>query len=852
MKKNISINLQGMIFHIEEDGYEVLRTYLDSIKIYFSGYAGHQDIIADIESRMAEIFYANLTPTKQVITLEDVQALIKKMGSVNDFAQHDQDEDEMEAPKMTGNTSSDSYSSGSGSAYSGAATNSGPKRLFRDGNRKVIAGVASGIAAYMNTEPIWVRLILVFLLLIAPATAGISAGFITLLYILCWVALPVSFDTPVGTSAYSTSATTSRKLFRNPDDKKLGGVCSGLALYLGIDPAMMRLIFLISFFFFGTGLFIYLLLWIILPEAKTVTEKAQMQGKPLTLSGIENSLKNSLQPDGANQEESPFVRLILLPVRLVSQILVVLTRILGPILNAFLIVVRIFAGVLLLVVALAGIVALVTLLGISLGAIQEANFIHLDNMPSNFFFSDFPLIGKITAFLTGLIPCILLIILGVALLSKRFFLRTTVGWSLFAVWLLSGFVFLISLSSYHKNFEENGTYVTERTFPIANYQTVSLDANKIKGGFSGDFDIDIESFGENDIKLVQEFGAEGRSEEDAVKNAQMMAYRAVQKDSSLTLDNGYTYKPNAIFRDQNLSLKLRLPEGKKYRISEDLARLLPESNFDANYSNEQISRHTWSIKNSVFSCLTCTAADTVELNERNNNNFDFEAEDSKMFLKNADDFGSATHKLDVSNFRKVSVVGPFYVKITKGNTFMVNARGESDDLNEMRYEVEDNELKIYPKSGHFNLGRSNMDPILVTVQMPDLTEVSLVGASTSQIEGFNPSKFTLNQTGATKCFMRTEAKFLQINLTGASEAVLEGSADKLEADVVGACELNAQKLHVSSANLDVTGGSEANVYVTRSLRGEVSGGSELNYSGNPENIQVEENGGGDANRREDY
>jgi phage shock protein PspC (stress-responsive transcriptional regulator) len=755
----------------------------------------------------------------------------------------------MEAPKMIGGTTSGSYSSGSTSA--GSATYSAPKRLYRDGNRKVIAGVASGVAAYMNTEPIWIRLILVFLLLIAPATAGISAGFIILLYVLCWISQHLKYDTPVGTGAYSAAETTSRKLYRNPDDKKLGGVCSGLAMYLGIDSAVMRLIFLISFFFFGTGLFIYLLLWIILPEAKTVTEKAQMQGKPLTLSGIENSLKNSLQPDGANQEESPFVRLILLPVRLVSQILVVLSRILGPVLNAIIIVVRIFAGVLLLVTALAGIVSLVSLLGISLGLFQDVNYIHLDNFPANFFFSDFPLIGKITAFITGLIPCIFLIILGIALLSKQLFIRATVGWSLFAVWLLSGFIFIFSIIGYHKNFEENGIYVAERNFPAANYKTISLDANKIKSGFSGDFDVEIESYSGNDIKLVQEFGAEGRSEEDAVKNAQMMNYRAVQKDSSLTLDNGYTYKPNALFRDQKLSLKLRLPEGKQYRITEDLARLLPESNFDANYSNEQISRHAWTIKNNVFSCVTCTAADTAELNERNSSGFDYDSEDSKSFLKDADDFGSSTRKLNVTNFRKVSVVGPFYVKITKGDGFIVSARGDADDLNEMRYEVEDNELKIYPKSGRFNLGRSNMDPILVTVFMPDLVEVNLVGASTSQIEGFNPSKFTLNQTGATKCFMRTDAKYLEINLTGASEAVLEGSADKLEADVVGACELNAHKLHVSNANLDVTGGSEANVHVTRSLRGDVSGGSELTYSGNPENIQVDENGGGDVRRQDE-
>src|SRR5436190_1659455 len=84
----------NMIVHIEEDGYEVLRNYLESIKNYFSGYTGNQEIIADIESRMAEIFYATLSPAKQVITLEDVEALIRKMGSVSDFAQIDEEENE--------------------------------------------------------------------------------------------------------------------------------------------------------------------------------------------------------------------------------------------------------------------------------------------------------------------------------------------------------------------------------------------------------------------------------------------------------------------------------------------------------------------------------------------------------------------------------------------------------------------------------------------------------------------------------------------------------------------------------------------------------------------------------------
>ena len=70
MKKNISINLQGLIFHIEEDGYEQLGRYLAEVKAHFAPYRGHQDIVADIEGRIAELFAARLSPTQQVITQE--------------------------------------------------------------------------------------------------------------------------------------------------------------------------------------------------------------------------------------------------------------------------------------------------------------------------------------------------------------------------------------------------------------------------------------------------------------------------------------------------------------------------------------------------------------------------------------------------------------------------------------------------------------------------------------------------------------------------------------------------------------------------------------------------------------
>ncbi|GAB3819497.1 hypothetical protein GCM10028895_18020 [Pontibacter rugosus] len=85
MKKNISINLQGIIFQIEEDGYEQLSRYLASIRTYFSNYEGHEEIVSDIEARVAEIFAARISPAKQVITQEDVEYLMLRMGNVTDF-----------------------------------------------------------------------------------------------------------------------------------------------------------------------------------------------------------------------------------------------------------------------------------------------------------------------------------------------------------------------------------------------------------------------------------------------------------------------------------------------------------------------------------------------------------------------------------------------------------------------------------------------------------------------------------------------------------------------------------------------------------------------------------------------
>ena len=179
MKKNISINISGIIFHIEEDGYDILRKYLDSVNKYFGSFEDSSEILADIEGRIAEIFLSKLNEGKQVITAEDVNFLMATMGSVSDFKAAE----EQDAP--AGESSRQDYKQKT--SRSSSAGNSSNKKLFRDQNRKILGGVCAGLGHYFNVDPVWPRLLFALLVL------G-SYGGLLLVYIIFWIVLPASTE----------------------------------------------------------------------------------------------------------------------------------------------------------------------------------------------------------------------------------------------------------------------------------------------------------------------------------------------------------------------------------------------------------------------------------------------------------------------------------------------------------------------------------------------------------------------------------------------------------------------------------------------------------------------------------
>lgn len=160
MKKTFTINLGGTVFHIDEDAYELLDNYLSNLRIHFSKEEGAEEIVHDMELRISELFSERLREGKQVITIKDVEEIIAQMGKPED---------------LSGECEENFHAS--------VTEEKGPRRLFRDGENKVIGGVCSGIAAYMDWDITMVRLL--FLIF-----GFFMHGFFIIAYIVMWFVVP--------------------------------------------------------------------------------------------------------------------------------------------------------------------------------------------------------------------------------------------------------------------------------------------------------------------------------------------------------------------------------------------------------------------------------------------------------------------------------------------------------------------------------------------------------------------------------------------------------------------------------------------------------------------------------------
>lgn len=167
MKKTVSVNISGVAFTIDEDAYEQLKRYLDTIRGYFNNSSSRDEIMADIEARIAEMLLEQVASPTNIISVAHVEAIIKVMGQPEDYLNEVEEED---------------FSGGPQNKSTNSKKHSTKRRLYRDPDSAMAGGVCSGIGYYFGIDPLWLRLAFIIALLVFGT--GVIA------YLILWAIIP--------------------------------------------------------------------------------------------------------------------------------------------------------------------------------------------------------------------------------------------------------------------------------------------------------------------------------------------------------------------------------------------------------------------------------------------------------------------------------------------------------------------------------------------------------------------------------------------------------------------------------------------------------------------------------------
>ncbi|PIQ47044.1 MAG: hypothetical protein COW03_17140 [Cytophagales bacterium CG12_big_fil_rev_8_21_14_0_65_40_12] len=819
MKKNISINISGIIFHIEEDGFETLKNYLDSINKYFSTYEDSEEIIADIESRIAEIFLEKLQEGNQVVSAEDVTALIKTMGNISDF-EAIEEEDDFESTSKT-KTSEKAKSSDKSRSEQKTSDFKKPNKLYRDLQRKVLGGVASGIAHYYNFDPLWLRVGILFAIF-GLFFLGPIGGTVFLAYIIMWIVTPGN--------EHLVEDKKIKKLYRDPDERVLGGVSAGLAKYFHTETMYIRILFIFLFFGFGMGLIAYIILWIITPTANSLTDKMQMKGEPVTLSNIDSNIKKSKEPTFGAKDEGTFTKVLLFPFRLIGKIFSGIGRAFAPLLLFIVAFIRVVTGLIISGTALSIIISILAVGGVLFG-LYNGDWWMWDNdfayLPIEVFRATVPGIGIFFLIMALFIPFLYLLIAGITVIAKRRVMSSAVGWSILGFWFIAIIGAAATLPNFVRDFRDEGIYRVTEDLAIE-ADTLSIGVNEISSGlfnnsnfrwssrdwssdshYTSDFtDLDIMMSSDDQFRVEKRFRARGRNFEDAEKNAQGLVYNYKVEGNNIMFDSELTFPKGVEFRAQEVDITFYIPEGRPFKIERGMRNLLDYFKYDHTWW--EVYNNTWMYVDGDLTCVTCTDSESIS---------------------RTDDSSQGAHHIDLEAFDKIDISNDFLVVIKKGEDYSLDIEGPQNKIVPVGLKVVDNALKI--SGSDFRLDEGESDKITITITTPELTSVTAFNKAEISISEFDLGKLNLNVHNNAKVSLNSKIKSLSMFLMDDSRLNLENDIQDLLAFLRDDSRLYGYDASIQSVQLEADNDARARLNVEKELIVTAEGRSSISYKGNP-------------------
>lgn len=513
MNKTLSVNIGGYVFNIEEDAYQALQNYLDAIARSFKKQSGADEIMADIEARIAELFNEALTGGRQVVVLKDVELVIERMGRPEQVA-GEEDEDAQ------------------------------------------------------NHE---------------------------------------QFSEP-----------KDRRLYRDPDNAMLGGVCSGLGYYLGWEPSVIRIIFFLLAFFGFAGIPIYLILWIAMPEAKTTAEKLRMKGQKINVENISKSINDEFE-----NVKSSFSKMD--KEGSIKNGLDKLLSALGLVVNVLVKVIKTIVGAVLI---LTGIAILITAVALFVGIGKFNNdIVNYDFLNNFIFFSENNLnLAYVSAFLLLVVPVVSLFYMGMkAVMSTPLRVRglgITLLVLLIMASVMASFVAIYQISEY-SDYEmvtnETPLNVNSDTLVIAMlddpYWHNQINANRNykfdmlrlqdDAILKGDPKIRLEVSKSSEYILEVIKKAHGKTTTDALHFAEEIEYNYVTSGDTLFLSPFMKFPKNQKYREQDTEVVLHIPESHFVDISKTLSRMTWTGRSFDDLKRSEIPSHRVTVKNAALRCADC-------------------------------------------------------------------------------------------------------------------------------------------------------------------------------------------------------------------------------------------------------
>ena len=514
MNKTVNINLAGIVFHIDENAFETLNNYLNELKNHFKNEEGGDEILKDIEGRIAELFTERLDK-KEAISLTDINEITTIMG---DPSQYD-DEIEQEQSQESQDKEED----------------------LRKGKR--------------------------------------------------------------------------RKVFRDEEDRMIGGVCRGMAHYFDINVLFCRIIFIGILFLIGPGApFLYIMFWIALPSAKTTAEKLEMKGEKVNINNIEKNIKDELNiiEDKIRDFDRKFNKEIFGANSFFRKIVDFFIRVIKGVFkfagSCFGIFCILFGGILLF---------LIFNFVFSGAEILFHNHPMIDHVFNDFFNN------KSTTWLSLFIgiPIVTVILFGLRLVNNtKIHMNYKIG--IFVLWITSIFFLLNSVKDISLEFQEEAKNTIIENI-ITESDTLYLSMNDVNRVLDNIFDakgfkvtpfednligigmeLDIVKSKNDNFNLIKEATARGKDKHLAKEMAEGIGFEFTLENDNLIFDDFFTIATQK-WRMQELDLTLELPIGMVVFLDHSLEDLIYDIKNVHNMWDYDMLGHYWKMEKEGLSCISC-------------------------------------------------------------------------------------------------------------------------------------------------------------------------------------------------------------------------------------------------------